>query len=164
MKPIKQKYFFRTLPKDYGTYDLMFVDNDGNEIATAKKGDDKSKPFTITPLFSVSDTEQNIIQKATKLGYKHYGQYSVEELDSLSISDERKLIEYFLIQKWLRDKKEYSVDIRYYVLREKVYESVIRRNESGEIIAFGLNSQYRFDTYEEALEMGILVVLEKMKL
>lgn len=57
MKPTKQKYFFRTLPRDYGTYDLTFVDNDGNEIATAKKGDDKSKPFTISPLFPVSDSD-----------------------------------------------------------------------------------------------------------
>lgn len=55
MKPTTKK--FEALPRKINTYDLTFVDMNGNEIATAKKGEDKSKPFTITPLFPVSDND-----------------------------------------------------------------------------------------------------------
>lgn len=45
----------------------------------------------------------DLIQKANKLGYKHYTEFTVEELDNLPLSNSDKQIEYFFIQKWIRE-------------------------------------------------------------
>lgn len=45
----------------------------------------------------------DLIQKASKLGYKHYTEFTVGELDKLPISNNSKQIEYCFLQKWLRE-------------------------------------------------------------
>lgn len=53
-----------------------------------------------------------LIQKANKLGYKHYTEFTVEELDNLSLGNSNKQIEYYFIQKWLREV--HGIDITIY--------------------------------------------------
>ena len=39
----------------------------------------------------------NLIQEASKLGYKHYTEFTIEELDKLPLNNPNKQIEYYFI-------------------------------------------------------------------
>ena len=52
----------------------------------------------------------NIIQTASKLGYKHHNiGYEIKRIDELTLSSPFKQIEYLFIQKWLREKHDILV-------------------------------------------------------
>lgn len=55
----------------------------------------------------------DLIQKASKLGYKHYMEFTIDELDKLQLNNSNKQIEYYFIQKWLREKHNIHINIRY---------------------------------------------------
>ena len=100
----------------------------------------------------------DLIQKANKLGYKHYTEFTMEELDNLSLGNSNKQIEYYFIQRWLRE--EHSL----YVMLEETetlslksgigfYYKIIKVKDKEHL---GLDcSMYFYKTYEEALEAGL---------
>ena len=107
----------------------------------------------------------DLIQKANKLGYKHYTEFTVEELDNLSLENSNKQIEYYFIQKWLREKHNL-----YICISAEFYKTGI--NHTLQILCYNPNlseSDYydndkctgmygdnaEFKTYEEALEFGL---------
>lgn len=67
-----------------------------------------------------------IIQIATALGYEHYGDYTVEELDNLPLSNEDKQVELYLIQSWLR--KTFDIDITIVIRFMNSYGVFIHQN------------------------------------
>ena len=105
----------------------------------------------------------DLIQKASKLGYKHYTEFTVGELDKLPISNNSKQIEYCFLQKWLRETHKIYVTAspsytdgsdnkKHYF--ELFYGKTLR--------LFGDKYSY-FPTYEEALEVGLFEALNLIK-
>lgn len=102
----------------------------------------------------------DLIQKANKLGYKHYTEFTVEELDNLSLENSNKQIEYYFIQKWLREK--YNIYIFIYTMES--LDGLIYFDFGIKQIINWLtdksNKPNNFDTYEEALEKGLQEALK----
>ena len=106
----------------------------------------------------------NLIQKANELGYNHYVEFTVEELDKLSLKNSNKKIEYCFVKDWLREK--YSIHI--YI--EPVWENIEEAediNAVPEYIPWVIYDDTKEDdepiyykTYEEALEQGLIEALE----
>jgi hypothetical protein len=101
-----------------------------------------------------------LIQKASELGYKHYSDFTTEELDKLPLNNPNKLIEYFFIQKWLRDEH------KIYLSSTKGYDSTHFRFE----IYFSEDEESEWElstdmveTYENALEDALELTIETMQ-
>ena len=45
-----------------------------------------------------------IFKELNKLGYKHYTEHTVEELDGLPLDSEERIIEQALVLRWFREK------------------------------------------------------------
>ena len=99
----------------------------------------------------------DLIQKANKLGYKHYTEFTVEELDNLSLENSNKQIEYYFIQKWLREKHNVHIQILPY--NHKYLISILKYGQNGS----NPNFDEEYNTYEEALEIGLQEALELIK-
>lgn len=97
----------------------------------------------------------DLIQKFSKLGYKHHTELTMEELDKLPLNNSNKLIEYFFIQKWLREKHKLFV----YVLDD----DRIGKYYWGVSNLFSSSENPDFNTYEEALEVGLQQALKFIK-
>ena len=114
----------------------------------------------------------DLIQKANKLGYKHYTAFTVEELDNLPLGNSDKQIEYYFIQKWLREVHKIHIEPQYSWLldeNKKTRDDVVwwyyiypnyphggrRKTFSHEI--------GELSTYEEALEKGLYQALKLIK-
>ena len=54
-----------------------------------------------------------IFKQLKKLGYKHYVDLTIEELDALPIDDIEKRIEYSLVIDWFREKHNMYIEITY---------------------------------------------------
>ena len=101
----------------------------------------------------------DLIQKANKLGYKHYTEFTVEELDNLSLENSNKQIEYYFIQKWLREEHHIIVEPLIFnkgFLENDKFCYQWRVYDNTEDWFTGLE----FKTYEEALEMGLQEALK----
>lgn len=93
----------------------------------------------------------NIIKKAFKLGYIHYTDYTVEELDKLPLTDFNKLIEFNFIKKWLREEHKISIKIDDFYTNSRIrYDYNVCKLGSQDD-----NSEGVFVTYEEALEEAL---------
>lgn len=109
----------------------------------------------------------DLIQKASKLGYKHYTEFTVGELDKLPISNNSKQIEYCFLQKWLREVHDI-------IVTSKPYQDDVS-NETDEDIEFqtlweneilDVKDSYNifsdntfYHSCEEALEAGLYQAL-----
>ena len=114
----------------------------------------------------------DLIQKANKLGYKHYTEFTVEELDNLSLENSNKQIEYYFIQKWLRDEHNIHLRVDDFIDDETGiewdYEIVIIGTDLDEkghyipLISYDMNNsiERKFKTYEEALEKSLQEALK----
>lgn len=98
----------------------------------------------------------DLIQKANKLGYKHYTEFTVEELDNLSLGNSNKQIEYYFIQKWLREVycleliiSSNLIGYGYIIYDRKNHKNITNINV--------------YQKYEEALEQGIYEALKLIK-
>jgi len=102
-----------------------------------------------------------LIQKANKLGYKYCTEFTVEELDNLSLGNSNKQIEYFFIQKWLREVHGIDITIyrsfsfthsyHYCIIKDCYYENELRQiSESNR-------------SYEVCLEDALLEGLKMIK-
>ena len=52
-----------------------------------------------------------IFKELNKLGYKHYTEHTVEELDDLPLDSEERIIEQALVLRWFREKYKISGEI-----------------------------------------------------
>ena len=117
----------------------------------------------------------DLIQKANKLGYKHYTEFTVEELDNLSLGNSNKQIEYYFIQKWLRDVHKINLYISYEVIDDSevayvwniiidIPEGTGRKKDSWDFIkrisSFSEKYMMWYKNYEEALEAGLQEALK----
>jgi hypothetical protein len=96
-----------------------------------------------------------IFKELNKLGYKHYTENTVEELDDLPLDSEERIIEQTLVLRWFRKNRHLKFFIKEDDFRENVYEYGIKEviNITG------------FKTYEQAelecLKKLIELVYEK---
>lgn len=115
-----------------------------------------------------------IFKQLKKLGYKHYIDLTIEELDALSINDIEKRIEYSLIIEWFREKHSIFVFIdmgKYYDSYEGAYPfqawcKIYKNNELINSITVKNkldNENFIFYSYEEAREQAILKCIELLK-
>lgn len=96
-----------------------------------------------------------LFKELSELGYKHYTENTVEELDSLQLSSEERIMEQALVFRWFREK--YGL------------EGVVQRSEDfvwykWKISQYNEDSKkYVADWYEyEAYEEAELACLRKM--
>ena len=87
----------------------------------------------------------DLIQKASNLGYKHYTEYTLQELDKLSINNINKQIEYYLIQKWLREIHNVFINIGHRPHSQKFYFTITGKYNEGEK---GMLYDYDYKKYE----------------
>lgn len=97
----------------------------------------------------------DLIQKINKLGYKHYTEFTILELDKLPLNNPNKQIEYFFIQKWLREVHKIDIVIGSNVLG---YHVLLYERNTGKTINVSPVNLTQF--YEEALEIGLLTALK----
>ena len=91
-----------------------------------------------------------IFKQLEKLGYKHYIDLTIEELDALPIDNIEKRIEYSLVIDWFREE-------------HSIYISIIPHgNEHGIKIRFNNSTLIHggYANYQEAREQAILKAIE----
>jgi hypothetical protein len=90
-----------------------------------------------------------IFKQLKKLGYKHYVDLTIEELDKLPNDNIEKRIEYSLVIDWFREKHDIIIDIG------KIYNGTDNWH-------FALNYEWEYfeGTYYEAREAAILKAIE----
>jgi hypothetical protein len=93
-----------------------------------------------------------IFKELKKLGYKHYTEYTVEELDDLPLESKERIVEQALVLRWFREKYQLDSSI---ALVANGYGFYIHKNRNytnkGE--SYGM-----YITYEEA-ELACLIKL-----
>jgi len=97
-----------------------------------------------------------IFKELKKLGYKHYTEYTVEELDALELNNSHRIMEQALVLKWFREK----YNLNCYIDRggvKGIYNAFVGGSEHGFLYGNNGNSPSEF-TYEEA-ELECLVKL-----
>jgi hypothetical protein len=104
-----------------------------------------------------------LIKLATKLGYKHHTQHTIEELDDLSSTDVNKQIELFLLQRWLREVHKINVESNYLPNIQKYGCLYIPMTGKASINDLKHVNRERYNSYEEALEIGLFKALELIK-
>ena len=99
-----------------------------------------------------------IFKQLKELGYKHYIDLTIEELDALSINDIEKRIEYSLVIDWFREKHNIWIQIEMQYYDGITYTYTIIQN-NGKVIKY----EEEFHEYYEAREQAILKVIELCK-
>ena len=106
----------------------------------------------------------DLIQKASKLGYKHYMEFTIDELDKLQLNNSNKQIEYYFLQKWLRDREENMIIVipmrAFHRNYNGWYYEVLTQLTKKDNPVLIISSDENFDTYEEALEKGLQEALK----
>jgi hypothetical protein len=54
-----------------------------------------------------------VFKELNKLGYKHYTEYTIEELDNLPLNSEEKIMEQSLVFRWFREKHNLIYSVEY---------------------------------------------------
>ena len=114
--------------------------------------------------------KDKLISRAIKLGYSKHSGFSSKELDEQPLISIYKQIEYFLIQKWLREKYNinlwvecvYHDGLNYFCETEiKIFDFFKSLDEYDE---WDANHWIpNFESYEEALEKGLFKFLKLIK-
>jgi len=106
----------------------------------------------------------DLVQKASKLGYKHYTELTLERIDKLPITNYSKQIEYYFIQKWLREEYEIHIELYRMVNHFKLrVVQVYYDNIDGDIITrhkYPYTFTFTKGSYEQALEKGLQEALK----
>lgn len=79
-----------------------------------------------------------IFKELKKLGYKHYTEHTVEELDDLPLDSEERIMEQALVLRWFREKHKLYSPITDNGLGQ--YDFRVKHEWCGRV----------YDTYEEA--------------
>ncbi len=106
-----------------------------------------------------------IFKELKKLGYKHYTEYTIEELDNLPLNSEERIIEQSLVLRWFREKYNLKISFPYWngfndnlpKNMQYKYECYIIP-ENAPSITIRYNDRIFFETYEEA-ELACLIKL-----
>jgi hypothetical protein len=98
-------------------------------------------------------SNMDLIQKALNLGYEKHSGFTGGELDRQSINSIYKQIEYFLIQKWLREKHSIICSINYHANNKRIkWGYSIYKYDTNSLIHL---KDYPYNTYEESLENAL---------
>jgi hypothetical protein len=102
-----------------------------------------------------------MFKELSELGYKHYTENTIEELDELPFDSEERIMEQALVLKWFRVVHGYCVSIRerYFHNGETEYNYFIYPPNSNEHLEHNLLDEY--DTWEQA-EMACIDDLIKL--
>ena len=97
-----------------------------------------------------------IFKQLKELGYKHYVDLTIEELDALPIDNIEKRIEYSLAIDWFRNNHSTHIEITPIWINSAIGLSTITG------YSFYCNNHYytEYQTYEEAREQAILKAIE----
>ena len=100
-----------------------------------------------------------IFKELKKLGYKHYTEHTVEELDDLPLDSEERISEQALVLRWFREKYNILATI-YSNASGYLYEwhDAVGGTHRGWSEYEGPNDSGVWDTYEEA-ELACLIKL-----
>ena len=113
-----------------------------------------------------------IFKQLNKLGYKHYVDLTIEELDTLPINNIKKRIEYSLIIDWFREKYDIVIEIfrqKYFdtYVNSYAYETICKvyknRELDGSVVIRDNKNSHIFYSFEEAREQAILKAIELCK-
>lgn len=112
----------------------------------------------------------DLIKKANSLGYKHYTEFTIDELSKLSLNNPNKQIEYYFIQKWLREEYNIHIELRlnvtdaskdcYLIVLKEIGGNRFTLNNKSDIIKEWDSFKYN---YEESLEIGLQEALKLIK-
>jgi len=107
----------------------------------------------------------DLIQKASKLGYKHYTEFTIKELDELILDDLNKQIEYYLIRKWLREIHDIHItillcghDYHQYILHDKNRKYIKCVDNT---ITYENHKCNWEDTLEKGLQEALMLIIKK---
>lgn len=92
-----------------------------------------------------------IFKELNKLGYKHYTEYTVEELDDLPLDSEERIMEQAMVFRWFREK--YGLYSVIDGLEGRLYYKITQTNEYSK----------EYNTYEEAELACIKKLIEIVK-
>jgi hypothetical protein len=85
-----------------------------------------------------------IFKELKKLGYKHYTEHTVEELDNLPLESKERIIEQALVLRWFREKHKLEYHVKSDMMGYHIY--IVDRN----INKTRFTANNIFQTYEEA--------------
>jgi hypothetical protein len=92
-----------------------------------------------------------IFKELSKLGYKHYTEYTVEELDDSPLDSEERIMEQALVLRWFREK--YGLYSAIDGLEGRLYYKITQTNEYSK----------EYNTYEEAEVACLIKLIEIVK-
>ena len=95
-----------------------------------------------------------IFKELNKLGYKHYTENTVEELDDLPLDSEERIMEQALVLRWFREKYGLFYDNLNYI--GNVWKFTTYSNED-----YFQGAEYK--TYEEAEIACLIKLIEIVK-
>lgn len=110
----------------------------------------------------------DLIKKANKLKYKHYTEFTIEELNKLPLENLNKQIEYYFIQKWLREKHNIHC---FAWCNASGWAWEIEKTSGTHVSIMDIDGDIKgtepesgmFKTYEQALEAGLFEALKLIK-
>ncbi len=106
-----------------------------------------------------------IFKQLKKLGYNHYSDLTIEELDTLSSNNIKKRIEYYLVTDWFREKHNIHIIVSGRLVndpKKKTYKWEVYgdfEEEPGKLYA-GLDKDY-YTAYKEAILKAIELIKTK---
>lgn len=106
-----------------------------------------------------------IFKQLKKLGYNHYVNLTIEELDTLSSNNIKKRIEYCLVTDWFREKHNIHIIVSGRLVndpKKKTYKWEVYgdfEEEPGKLYA-GLDKDY-YTAYNEAILKAIELIKTK---
>ena len=112
-----------------------------------------------------------IFKQLKNLGYKHYVDLTIEELDALPIDDIEKRIEYSLVIDWFRENHQLNIEITDWSGSGFFKFEIFDTNNWNKInltpIVWAESNEYHkkmrtssINTYQEAREQAILKTIE----
>lgn len=102
-----------------------------------------------------------IFKELKKLGYKHYTEHTIEELDNLPLNSEERIMEQGLVLRWFREKHNiYAIILPSYtddkVVKDKFFYEIANGRK--------LNQELNYhNTYEEAQDACLDKLIELVK-
>lgn len=85
-----------------------------------------------------------IFKELNKLGYKHYTEHTVEELDDLPLDSEERIMEQALVLRWFREKYQLFCSIEYSTTNQTDFVITINK------VSINDARDEEYKTYEEA--------------
>jgi hypothetical protein len=106
-----------------------------------------------------------IFKELKKLGYKHYTEHTVEELDNLPLKSKERIVEQALVLRWFREKYKLFPNFHKNELTDKYRYDEIKNTETYEVLYDSMDYYFNveFETYEEAESACIDKFIELVK-